>query len=137
MYKVEEKFFVDGQIFPRDIKSLKEQNFQVVICNRPNGEEEDQPSFEEIEKACNKNNIKCIFIPISPGEINPGKVFELASIIQEEKKTLAYCRTGNRSITQWAFANAKELDIEIILNKCKNAGFDLSNLKDVLLAIKG
>ena len=40
MHKVEEKFFVAGQIFPSDIKSLKEQGFQTIVCNRPNGEEE-------------------------------------------------------------------------------------------------
>ena len=137
MHKVEEKFFVAGQIFPSDIKGMKEQGFQNIVCNRPNGEEEGQPIYEEIERTCNENHIKCFFIPISPGEIDPGKVFELNSIIQEEKKTLAYCRTGNRSITQWAFANAKDLDVEIILDKCKNAGFDLNNLKEVLLAIKG
>ena len=137
MHKVEEKFFVSGQIFPSDIKNLKEQGFQTIVCNRPNGEEEGQPIYAEIEKTCKENDIKCFFIPISPGEIDPAKVFELNSIIQEEKKTLAYCRTGNRSITQWAFANAKDLDAEIILDKCKSAGFDLNNLKEVLLAIKG
>ncbi len=137
MHKVEEKFYVAGQIFPKDIKSFKEQGFQTVICNRPNGEEEDQPVYAEIKKACDENDIKCFFIPISPGELDPGKVFELNSILQKEKKTLAYCRTGNRSVTQWALANAKDLDAETILIKCKNAGFNLNNLKDVLLAIKG
>ena len=120
LHKVEEKFFVAGQIFPSDIKSLKEQGFQTIVCNRPNGEEEDQPFYAEIEKTCNENDIKCFFIPISPGEIDPGKVFELNSIIQEEKKTLAYCRTGNRSITQWAFANAKVVNTPLTLIVSKN-----------------
>ena len=59
MHKVEEKFFVAGQIFPSDIKSLKEQGFQTIVCNRPNGEEEGQPIYEEIEKTCKENDIKC------------------------------------------------------------------------------
>ena len=66
MHKVEEKFFVAGQIFPSDIKSLKEQGFQTIVCNRPNGEEEGQPIYAEIEKTCNENDIKCFFIPILP-----------------------------------------------------------------------
>ena len=137
MQKVESNFFVSGQILPEEVSDLKKQGFESIICNRPNNEENGQPAFEEIEKICKKNDINFHFIPISPGEIDPGKVFELNSIIKEEKKTLAYCRTGNRSITQWAFANAKDLDAEIILDKCKSAGFDLNNLKEVLLAIKG
>ena len=44
-----------------------------------------QPIYAEIEKTCKENDIKCFFIPISPGEIDPAKVFELNSIIQEEK----------------------------------------------------
>ena len=100
MHKVEEKFFVAGQIFPSDIKSLKEQGFQTIVCNRPNGEEEGQPIYAEIEKTCKENDIKCFFIPISPGEIDPAKVFELNSIIQEEKRL-------------WLIA---ELEIEVLLN---------------------
>ena len=137
MQKVESNFFVSGQILPEEVSDLKKQGFESIICNRPNNEETGQPAFEDREKICKKNDINFHFIPISPGEIDPEKVFKLSSIIEDEKKTLAYCRTGNRSITQWAFANAKSLDIEEIISKCLDAGFDLNNLRDILQAIKG
>jgi sulfide:quinone oxidoreductase len=42
---------VSEQVLPQDIAALATAGFKSVICNRPDGEGADQPSFSEIEAA--------------------------------------------------------------------------------------
>ena len=42
---------VAPQIAAHDLKALHEAGFKSVICNRPDGEAADQPTFDEIERA--------------------------------------------------------------------------------------
>ena len=39
------------QILPEDMQAIKNAGFRAIICNRPDGEGADQPTFEEISKA--------------------------------------------------------------------------------------
>ena len=38
MKEVTKNYFVSPQIVPGDIELLKEQGFEVIVCNRPNKE---------------------------------------------------------------------------------------------------
>ena len=50
MRKVTNHYFVSQQIESADVKSLKDQGFESIVCNRPDGEEPNQPDFKSIEK---------------------------------------------------------------------------------------
>ena len=52
MKKVSDNYYVSSQINEEDLDSLKNQGFSLVVCNRPNGEEENQTDFELIQKRC-------------------------------------------------------------------------------------
>ena len=43
---------VAGQIQPEDVQVLAEEGYQVIICNRPDNEEPNQPSMDAIAAAC-------------------------------------------------------------------------------------
>ena len=58
MRKVTNHYFVSPQIESTDVKSLKDQGFESIVCNRPDGEEPNQPDFKSIEKECLKSGIK-------------------------------------------------------------------------------
>ena len=45
---------------------------------------------------------------------------------------LAYCRSGTRSITAWALAQAGQKRADEILAAARHAGYDLSSLKPAL-----
>lgn len=40
---------ISDQITPRDVAAITGAGFKSVICNRPDGEGVDQPTFAEIE----------------------------------------------------------------------------------------
>lgn len=46
MKKVSENYYVSSQISEEDLDGLKNEGFSLVVCNRPNGEEENQTDFE-------------------------------------------------------------------------------------------
>ena len=48
--KISAKFTVSPQITAADVETIKAEGFRAIICNRPDGEGADQPSFEEIEE---------------------------------------------------------------------------------------
>ena len=51
--KITDKTSVSPQITVEDMAAIKDAGFRAIICNRPDGEGADQPSFEEIEAAAN------------------------------------------------------------------------------------
>jgi len=136
MIKVTNHYFVSPQIESADVKSLKDQGFESIVCNRPDGEEPNQPDFESIEKECLKLGIKFYNYPMSPGDLNLERVLETKEIIEEDKKTLAYCRTGTRCITLWACAEVTNKEVKEILKISENAGYDLNHLEEIFISLK-
>ncbi len=136
MFKVNELFFVSGQIDHESIMTLKEENFENIICNRPDNEEPDQPTKKSVEDICKKNFLNFYDLEFKPGDIDFDKILKTFKIISEKKKTLAYCRTGTRSITLWAFASCNNMDVDQILDAVAQAGYDLNHLRDVLVGYK-
>jgi sulfide:quinone oxidoreductase len=41
--------------------------FRSIICNRPDGEGNDQPTFSEIEEAARAAGLEAYYMPVVPG----------------------------------------------------------------------
>ena len=132
MIKVTDNFYVSSQINEEHINYFKEKGFNLVICNRPNGEESGQTDFELIEASCKQAEIDFIHLPMVPGDLSPELITETKNIINQNKKTLAYCRTGTRCINLWACANAIDNDIDETIELATDAGYDLDHLRPLL-----
>jgi sulfide:quinone oxidoreductase len=135
MIKVSDNFYVSSQIDDSHIGYLKEQGFNLVVCNRPNDEEQGQTGFEQIEQACIEADISFINLPMVPGNLTSELITETKAIIDKNIKTIAYCRTGTRCINLWACANAIEGNIEETIELGTEAGYDLDHLRPVLKEI--
>ena len=136
MRKVTNHYFVSPQIESADVKSLKEQGFESIVCNRPDGEEPNQPDFKSIEEECLKSGIKFYNYPLSPGDLNLERILETKAIVEGGKKTLAYCRTGTRCIILWACAEVANKEVKEILKISENAGYDLNYMEEILSSLK-
>ena len=44
-------FSVAGQIQPEDVRALAQHGYRVIICNRPDNEEPNQPSMAAVAAA--------------------------------------------------------------------------------------
>jgi uncharacterized protein (TIGR01244 family) len=127
-------FAVAGQITLDDIPRAVAEGFKVLVCNRPEGEDPGQPTEAEIKAAAAAAGLRYVGLPYT-GQTPPGIVGETAALLDETKgPVLAYCRTGKRSITAWALAEAlsgTRRPDEIIALAGK-AGYDLEGARGAL-----
>ena len=123
-------FSVSPQISVEDVASAAEQGFALVINNRPDGETPGQPAGASIEAAAARAGLAYRHIAVV-GRPLPGQVAAMREAIDSDGgRTLAFCRSGTRSITIWAlaqfaggYASAPEL-----VRVARAAGYDLSGL---------
>lgn len=95
-------FCASRQIAPGDLKAIHNAGFRSVICNRPDGEGADQPSFDAIAVAAFELGMDARYLPIAPGGIGEAEVDAFGALVDAlPKPILAYCRTGNRSSMLW------------------------------------
>ena len=136
MKRIYENFYAANQIQAKDIAQLKQEKFECVLCNRPDNEEQDQPSVEMIKSQCLANGIEFLHLPISPGDFNLEVIMETEKVLMTAKKTLAYCRTGTRSTMLWAFAKTKDLEVDEVLKITDHSGYNFQHLKELLETYK-
>ncbi|PPB80908.1 sulfide:quinone oxidoreductase [Albidovulum inexpectatum] len=125
--KIDDRLSVAPQIAIADLERLKQAGFRAVICNRPDGEAPDQPSFEEMRQAAEKAGIEIRHQPVTSGKVTDEDAQAFARLMAElPGPVLAYCRTGTRSATLWALSQAGKRPLTEILATAKAAGYDLS-----------
>ena len=120
---------VSPQITVDDMKALKEAGFRSVICNRPDGEGADQPTFDELAKSAGKLGLEAVYLPIVAGKVSDEDAEAFGAALSSlPGPTLAYCRTGTRSATLWSLSHAKALGVADILAATKAAGYDMGGV---------
>jgi sulfide:quinone oxidoreductase len=121
---------VSPQITEADLGALAAQGFRAVINNRPDGEAEDQPESAVLAAAAGRVGLEYRHVPVVSGKITDDDVAAFAEALDEVKgPVLAFCRTGTRSTTLWALAEARHLDPAAILATAADAGYDLAAFK--------
>lgn len=124
---ISDKLSLSEQLQVHDIGALAEQGYRSIICNRPDGEGADQPTFDEIKAVAEPLGLTARYLPVVPGQISDDDVAEFSKAMRElPKPTLAFCRTGTRSATLWSLSQANTLPIHDILSSAKTAGYDMT-----------
>ena len=118
---------VSPQLQPSDIGLLAGKGFRAVICNRPDGESDDQPDEQSMREACERHGIEFAFLPVVPGQVEEQHIEAFDQLLKQlNGPVLAFCRTGTRSATLWALSMAPRLTVDAILVATQAAGYDLS-----------
>jgi sulfide:quinone oxidoreductase len=120
---------VGSQIDLADVQAIADQGFKSIICNRPDGEGPDQPSFTEIERAASAAGLSSRYLPVAIGKVSDTEAAQFkAALAALPKPVLAYCRSGTRSATLWALSQAGKRSVEDIVNRARAAGYDMSGV---------
>ncbi len=120
---------VAPQITVEDIAAAKAAGFRSILCNRPDGEGADQPSFAEIDAAARAAGLETRYVPIVTGMVSDGDAQAFRAALDElPGPVLAYCRSGTRSATMWSLAMAKDKPLPDILSATKAAGYDMAGV---------
>ena len=118
-----------GQIGPDTLPLLAEQGIRGIVCNRFDGEEPGQPDFPSVERAAATRGIKAVYLPVlqPPQPISDAEAFAFGDLLETlPKPTLAYCRTGSRSVILWGLSEARRRPFKEIVLAAMGAGYDLT-----------
>jgi len=132
--QLDDRTLVSGQIAPHEVAGLAEQGVTLIVNNRPDGEEPDQPLAGEIEEAAAQAGIAYRFVPIIRG-IGPADVEAMQEALRSasDGKLLAFCRSGTRSALTLAVAQREEgASAEDVQQQLLQAGFDPSPIAHLL-----
>ncbi|MES2756961.1 MAG: TIGR01244 family sulfur transferase [Pseudomonadota bacterium] len=120
---------VSAQILPGQLAELKAAGYRAIICNRPDGESNDQPLFAEIDSAARAAGIDAHYLPAESGKVTDEQGVAFGQLLATlPKPVLAYCRTGMRSTTMWALSQAGQQPLPQIVEAARTAGFDLKGV---------
>ena len=102
--QITDNYSVSEQINLDDMDTLAKSGVTLIICNRPDGEEEGQLPFADVAAYAEEKNIKAEHIPFAGGQMTASDVTAFQAAIQNAENVHAYCRTGNRSSQIWQAA---------------------------------
>ncbi len=127
--RINQHVSVAPQISPDDLPAIKAAGFTTLINNRPDGEEPGQPTSDVMLKAATAAGLVYHYIPLGRDGVSPDMVERTEEAIEEsEGPVLAYCRSGTRSTTVWALAQAGKRPADEIIGEAAAAGYDMSHL---------
>jgi sulfide:quinone oxidoreductase len=127
--RITDEISVAPQITPQDVAEAARAGFRAIVCNRPDGEGADQPTFEEIEAEAEKHGMKAAYIPVVAGRVRDEDATAFgAALTTLPGPVLAYCRTGTRSATLWSLAQADTRPLPDILAATQGAGYDMNGV---------
>ncbi|TBR44744.1 TIGR01244 family phosphatase [Marinomonas agarivorans] len=123
--ELDSKYFVLPQITIEGLEELKQQGFDLIINNRPDNEEENQPLSIEIAAAAKSLGLNYVHNPVELSKLSEIEIKQQKAAVNQGQKTLAFCRTGTRSSVLWALNNQSNKGIEPLLKELKSKGFDM------------
>ena len=132
--ELDERTLVSGQVTPEEVANLPAQGVTMLVNNRPDGEDSEQPRASEIEAAAREAGIAYRFVPVQRG-IGPAEVDAMreAMAAAGEGKLYAFCRSGTRSALTWALAKrADGAAAEDVMSRVSAAGFDPAPIAHLL-----
>ncbi|WAT17319.1 TIGR01244 family sulfur transferase [Aurantiacibacter sp. MUD11] len=122
------------QITAEDVATAAREGFSMIINNRPDGEEDGQPSSTEIGAAAQAHGLAYRYIPVTSSGMTPERIAETVAALEEAGgRTLAYCRSGTRSTFLWALAEASRgASPQELIEAADAAGYNISMIAGVL-----
>jgi len=124
---------VSGQIEPGDVASIAARGFQVLINNRPDGEEATQPAGTEIAAAAAAAGLEYHYLPVTHASF-PGPQFNtMRELFRDDARAVfAFCRSGSRCANLWVAGVPASLRAQAVESATRH-GFDL-NMASAYLA---
>lgn len=120
---------VAAQIHASDLREIANAGFRTVICNRPDGEGNDQPVFAELQASARGLDIALHYLPAESGKVTDEQGRQFGALMDASPKpVLAFCRTGMRSTTMWALSQSGQRPLPEIIERAANAGYDLKGV---------
>lgn len=123
--KLTDTVAVAAQITPANVADIAAAGYQVLVNNRPDGEEAHQPASADIAAAAQALGLEYHYMPITALNF-PGPDFESMSRLLDDpgRPVLAFCRTGTRCANLWVASHNGE-SRQLAVERARQLGYDL------------
>ncbi len=96
---------VSSQIGVEDVQGFVDQGVELLVCNRPDGEDEGQVEYKLIEAEAERLGLPFKLMAFSSYQITAEHRDEFICLIETRQRIHCYCRSGARSKRLWREAN--------------------------------
>lgn len=137
IHQISDNLYVAPQLTQTDVSDASKLGIKAVICNRPDNEEPNQPTFSEVQQWLTSVGInQSVQQPVVASTINGNDVEQFQQLLQSlPKPVLAYCRTGTRSSLLWGFNQVKNgKKTSDVITAAQRAQINLSSFEERLNA---
>ena len=125
---LEERLHVSPQIRLEDLPSIAGRGYGAVISNRPDGEEPDQPTADQVRQAAEAAGLAFVHIPVR-GAFPAEEVARFSEALETlPGPVFGFCRSGTRTTFMWALSQAGQRPADEIIARAAAAGYDVSPL---------
>lgn len=132
--KLDNNLSVSAQLTVAEVEEAASLGFKTLVANRPDGEEHGQPAMADLEAAAREKGLEWVYLPVQSGNILDSDVDDFIPILESaQKPILAFCRSGMRCTVLWALSNARAIPADPLINRAREAGYDLSPLRPRLI----
>lgn len=95
-----DNIYITGQVLPENVEALvKDYGLSVIVNNRIDGEEANQPESDAVKSVCEKNGVEYQYLPMRDRQdISEEAIATRNDILQNHQSgnILFFCRTGGR-----------------------------------------
>ncbi|MGI1663840.1 TIGR01244 family sulfur transferase [Palleronia sp. KMU-117] len=122
-------YAVSPQVAPEDMAEIRARGYSTVICNRPDMENPPDLHVAAMAAAAEAAGLTFVENPFAAGLDLSIIDRQRAAIDAASGPVLAYCRSGTRSATVWALAEAGRRPTDEILRATASAGYPMEGLR--------
>jgi uncharacterized protein (TIGR01244 family) len=116
---------VSEQISAGDVAEIAAAGYKVLVNNRPDGEEPNQPSSAEIGAAAVAAGLEYHYLPITMANFPGPEIALMRQLLDDTgRPVLAFCRSGTRCANLWVASRAEEAREEA-RQRARGLGYDL------------
>ncbi len=135
MHQIAPRFFAAPQVDPGDMPAIAEAGITLILCNRPDAEVPPSHQHEAIKTAAEAAGIGFAYQPLTHQTMSPDVIAHNRHIsVEQDETVLAYCASGTRSTIAWALGQAGDVPADDLIAAARNAGYDISHMRDLLSA---
>ena len=95
--QIADHYWVSPQIDEQQVIEAAKQGYEVIVCNRPDGESADQIPSQTIATVAKEQGLAFYYLPMQGPNFTDDYVQQIKALNADKKKVPAYCRSGNRS----------------------------------------
>lgn len=132
IHKLTDTLYIAPQLTEADVQEAVRLGIKTIICNRPDGEEENQPTFAEVQNWFKEDGINQFsHQPVVAPQINAADVTAFQNLLQQSPAPiLAFCRTGTRCSLLWSYHQVQHgASVAEVVAAAEQAGVNLSNFE--------